>query len=238
MSAISSLFPESQRLLLLLQNKLEAYESLSNATSTAALATSPFVQSKTSSNNNDDTFALLTATEREISHLISQLSLNVREMESMVNMEGSRREMWKSRIQSMSDQAALIRSSFIRTQQRLQNQRANETRNALFNGHANVSRFQQGIDALHREGDSLSRSNNMVDELTAMGRSTLQSLHTQRHTMKSAKRKALDVANLLGMSSSVVHMIERKENMNAIITYGCMILTVIILMITYYYFRT
>jgi Golgi SNAP receptor complex protein 2 len=70
-----------------------------------------------------------------------------------------------------------------------------------------------------------------------MGASALSSLHTQRGHLKGAHRRALDVLNTLGLSSSLMRVIERKEGVNAAITYGCMVLTVCIVIFMYVYYR-
>lgn len=54
---------------------------------------------------------------------------------------------------------------------------------------------------------------------------------------QNAHRKALDVANILGLSSSLLKIIERKEGVNAWITYGCMVLTVAIVLFVYFYIK-
>lgn len=46
-------------------------------------------------------------------------------------------------------------------------------------------------------------------------------------------RKVIGVAASLGVSQQVLRKIERKENLNAILTYGCMVLTVIIIIVFY-----
>lgn len=45
------------------------------------------------------------------------------------------------------------------------------------------------------------------------------------------------MANTLGMSSSLLKIIERTDHWNALLTYGCMVLTLVIIGLAYYYFR-
>jgi Golgi SNAP receptor complex protein 2 len=77
----------------------------------------------------------------------------------------------------------------------------------------------------------------MVDELHEMGTKALQSLGTQRNTLKNAHRKALDVANILGMSSSLLKIIERTDKVNAYVVYGCMVFTVLVVVLIWWYIR-
>lgn len=93
------------------------------------------------------------------------------------------------------------------------------------------------IDAFARQQDSLSRSHAMIDDLTLMGTRALDSLRVQRGTLKGAHRKALDMANVLGMSNALMKLIGREDQTNAAITYGCMIFTVIVVLAMWYYVR-
>ena len=75
--------------------------------------------------------------------------------------------------------------------------------------------------------DSLMRSTQMTDDLLSLGKTTLGSLSGQRKMLKGAHRKLLDMANKLGLSGSLLRLIEKREWVDAVITYGCMIFTLI-----------
>jgi hypothetical protein len=93
------------------------------------------------------------------------------------------------------------------------------------------------MDSALAEQDSLGRSLRNVDEMNEMGASVLKSLRDQRVYLKSAHRKALDFINVTGISRSLIGMIERRNVSDQRILIGGMILTLIVIVLTYYYFR-
>ena len=85
------------------------------------------------------------------------------------------------------------------------------------------------------EGSSLARSGNEVDELMESGRATIDSLRSQRERLKNTHRNALSMINTLGLSSSVMRLIQSREKNDRIILIAGMIvvLGVLYLCVTY-----
>eukprot|EP00808_Paulinella_micropora_P027120 g80825.t1 len=118
-----------------------------------------------------------------------------------------------------------------------------ESRNAQYNrqrllegyspGPANSSRAQAHLD----QNASLLRSRNELIDNIAMAQQTLTNLKMQGETLKRAHQSILDVANRLGLSSSIIRMIERKDFTNRLLVYGGMLLTMLVIGATWYYFR-
>lgn len=107
-------------------------------------------------------------------------------------------------------------------------------RNELFgdlNGVRTRERFQ---DHAVREHQSWKDSLRNVDEMTAMGKAVLESLKSQRGILKKARRKAIDLANVLGVSSSVIRMIEKRDYGDRIIVFVGMFLALLVLAFLYY----
>lgn len=57
----------------------------------------------------------------------------------------------------------------------------------------------------------------------------MESLHEQGSTLKGIHKKVLDVASSLGMSSTVMRMIDRRHEGDKYILFGGMILTCLIM---------
>ncbi|XP_023338458.1 Golgi SNAP receptor complex member 2-like isoform X2 [Eurytemora carolleeae] len=85
-------------------------------------------------------------------------------------------------------------------------------------------------------GDSLTRVNSHLDNVLAQGAEILGGLHSQSSTLKGIKRKVLDVANTLGMSSTVIRLIERRGDGDKIILISGIIATCIFMIIVIKYF--
>ena len=60
-------------------------------------------------------------------------------------------------------------------------------------------------------------------------------LREQRSTLKGAHRKILDIANTLGLSNTVMRLIERRTYQDRFILYGGMITTCLIMFILWKY---
>lgn len=215
-ASISSLFPVAQRSVLQVQSQLSAYESGANTSQQAELS---------------------------IHQTLESLSRSVAEMELASNNEGARRDMWKQRIRALADEAHVLRTAFTRAQRTnphssySQQAEAAAIRSQLFEGRSASSSSMSAVDSFARQQDSLQRSHGLIDELHEMGTSALDSLRTQRATLKGAHRKALDMANVLGMSSSLMKIIGREDQTNAWITYACMIFTVIVVLALWWFWR-
>lgn len=107
-----------------------------------------------------------------------------------------------------------------------------------------LSRRNAGWDsangAMHaaQESESLRRSTQMVNDLNSMSTSILGDLASQRQRMKSARTKVLDIANRLGLSSSLLRVIERRDTVDAWIVFGGMVLTLLFLYACVAWFRS
>ena len=215
-ASISSLFPASQRVVLQVQQQLGEYESGANTSHQVELS---------------------------IHASLESLGRSVAEMDLAANNEGARRDMWKQRVRAMADELHVLRTAFTRAQKHnphssySQQAEAAAVRSALFSGHSTSAPSMSAVDSFARQHDSLQRSHTLIDELQEMGTSALDSLRTQRGTLKGVHRKALDMANILGMSGSLMRLIGREEQTNAWITYACMILTVVVVLGIWWYWR-
>ncbi|KAI9021925.1 hypothetical protein DFJ74DRAFT_105397 [Hyaloraphidium curvatum] len=90
-------------------------------------------------------------------------------------------------------------------------------------------------DYFIREGESLKNAGMRIDEYISSGRNALQELFEQRSIMKNAQRRILDIANTLGLSTSVLRYIERRGQQDKWILYGGMLVTLVILGLIIWY---
>lgn len=75
-----------------------------------------------------------------------------------------------------------------------------------------------------------------MDDVLGQGAEILQSLQDQRDVLKGAKRKLLDVANSLGMSDTVIRLIERRSVGDKYILIGGMVATCVFMFTVLRYF--
>lgn len=68
------------------------------------------------------------------------------------------------------------------------------------------------------------------------GESVLDDVRLQNDTLKNVKRKILNVASALGLSNTLLRMIERRSTSDKYVLYGGMFVTCLVMFLTLYYF--
>jgi len=74
-----------------------------------------------------------------------------------------------------------------------------------------------------------------LDRMIAHGEDTLTNLKEQNSSLKFIKTKMLNVTNSLGLSNTLIRMIERRNQSDKFVLYGGMILTLFIMFLTVKY---
>jgi len=178
------------------------------------------------------------ATQRQL----DELGQHVDHMVSLVRqLPPAKRGMWRSRIAGVRNDHDTLSSVLAQCVSRVRrNDIAQKQRSALFAGagggvNAAPGLQVRGAHALAEEGGALHRSNAMADSLLQQGRNTLDALNGQRTMLKGAQRKVLDIANILGLSSALMRVIERRESGDKVIVYGCMTMTLLLMVCAFAY---
>ncbi|KJE90557.1 hypothetical protein CAOG_01860 [Capsaspora owczarzaki ATCC 30864] len=84
-----------------------------------------------------------------------------------------------------------------------------------------------------REHGKLAQVDSSIDEMLGNAVNMLDSLKSQRATLKSAHRRALDVFNTLGLSNTVMRYIEKRSAQDWWILTGGMIFTIVFMVMFY-----
>lgn len=74
-----------------------------------------------------------------------------------------------------------------------------------------------------------------MDDLLDQGRHMLDSLRDQRGTLKGIQKKMLDVASTLGMSSTVMRLIEQRQEGDKYILIGGIVITCVVMILVVKY---
>jgi len=91
------------------------------------------------------------------------------------------------------------------------------------------------IDAALQMNDQLQGTHRGMDDLLGIGNSVLSNLRDQRGVLKGARRRILDLANTLGMSNTVMRLIERRTYQDRFILFGGMLVTLVIMYLGWRY---
>ena len=92
--------------------------------------------------------------------------------------------------------------------------------------------FSRGVKRFFDVFYIFQRSNRGVDDLLNHGQTILETLRDQRGMMKGIRKKMLDVASMLGMSNTVMRLIERRSETDKYVLFGGTKISKIIIILT------
>lgn len=91
------------------------------------------------------------------------------------------------------------------------------------------------MDHALRHNTQLQNSHRGLDDLLVAGSSVLGSLREQSVTLKGTQKKILDIANMLGLSNTVMRLIEKRTSQDKIILFVGIFVIVLIMYIVIAY---
>ncbi|GBM86709.1 Golgi SNAP receptor complex member 2 [Araneus ventricosus] len=91
------------------------------------------------------------------------------------------------------------------------------------------------IDHSLQHNTSLQNANRGMDDLLGSGESILTNMREQRMTLKGAHKKILDIANTLGLSNTVMRLIEKRTYQDKYVLFGGMFVTCVIMFLVVKY---
>ncbi|KAG5001868.1 hypothetical protein AAZX31_08G294300 [Glycine max] len=141
------------------------------------------------------------------------------------------RDLWKRKVEQIAEEAESLRASLdkynLRNQKRMRE--ANERTELLGRANGDSAHVLRIYDEEAQALQSVRSSSRELENANALGEAILSSIHGQRERLKSAHRKALDILNTVGISNSVLRLIERRNRVDQWIKYAGMLLTVVFL---------
>eukprot|EP00210_Caulerpa_lentillifera_P003677 g3510.t1 len=144
----------------------------------------------------------------------------------------SKRDLWKRKVEQITEDVESLSKSITvlkRRSQRLQ-QEAME-REELFSRRAAGAAMAAQMDEESQLASSVHRSKSMLEEALETGSSILESMTGNREILKQTQRRLLDVLNTVGLSESLLKLIDRRQRGDARLTYFGMICIVLLLII-------
>ncbi|KAK2638275.1 hypothetical protein Ddye_026070 [Dipteronia dyeriana] len=215
---LSEIHQSARKLLLKARDGVEKLERLESSTSTGGF----------------DSPELSFAVKKDISQ-IQSLCVDMDRLWRSVAAK-SQRDLWKRKVEQIAEEADSLKGSLdkylVRNQRRMNEARERTELLGRANGEsAHVLRiFDEEAQAMQ----SVRNSSRMLQESFATGTAILTKYAEQRDRLKHAQRKALDVLNTVGLSNTVLRLIERRNRVDQRIKYVGMFLTIVIL---YFFWR-
>jgi Golgi SNAP receptor complex protein 2 len=150
-----------------------------------------------------------------------------------------------SKVKKIVEDERIVRGSmerFIEDEQarRMEEEREERRRQERSNPEAYLAQQMQQErvrQRLHGDIASVQRTSRTAHEIREMAFGVLETLRDQNETLQAARDRLLDIANTLGISKTLLRVIERRQTVDQIIVYGAMIGTFLLLVILVYFFR-
>ncbi|XP_037081817.1 Golgi SNAP receptor complex member 2-like [Pollicipes pollicipes] len=178
--------------------------------------------------------------EREFNLAIENIISNCKRLDILADKEPvQRRNSAKQRVNQLKYDVQHLQSALRALQQRrMARDRERLEREQLLSQRFTTndqSDTSIAIDAALQMNDRLQNSHRGLDDLLNIGNSALSNLRDQRGVLKGARRRMLDLANTLGMSNTVMRLIERRAYQDKFVLFGGMLATLVVMYVTWRY---
>ncbi|XP_002525701.2 membrin-11 [Ricinus communis] len=206
---LSEIFQSSKKALLRARDGIERLERLENSTSNGGL----------------DSPELSFAVKKDISQIQSLCAELDRLWRSIAAKP--QRDLWKRKVEQVAEEAESLKQSLDRYFSRNQRRTREAQERAELLGRANgeSAHVLRIFDEEAQAMQAVHNSKSMMEESLSTGYAILSKYSEQRQRLKNAQRKALDVLNTVGLSNSVLRLIERRSRVDRWIKYVGMLIT-------------
>ncbi|CAD7698154.1 unnamed protein product [Ostreobium quekettii] len=218
MSELPALYSQAKRLTIALREGLDRLES----TEVAGGSTSAQMQVLRAK------FADLQRTSNEVD--------SVWRMHVLRESHNSR-DLWKRKVEQVAEDMDSIRMALDRFGAR-EDRRARERqeREELLMRRQEGAAVAVQMDTEAQLMGSVQRSKTVLQEAIDMGTNILETMTSNREVLKRAQKRMLDMLNTVGLSESLLRVIERRQKGDIWITYGGMVATVLVLIMVWWFF--
>ncbi|XP_032831401.1 Golgi SNAP receptor complex member 2 [Petromyzon marinus] len=177
--------------------------------------------------------------EKEIQEHIEQIFSSCERLEILASKEPpNRRPNAKLRVDQLKYDVQHLRAALQNfAHRRLKREQTERDREELLakSFTTNDADTSIAIDEALQYNSSLRNAHSGMDDLIASGSGIIDGLRDQRRTLKGAQKKILDVANMLGLSNTVMRLIEKRATQDkAIMVVGMLITCLIMIAVVKY----
>ncbi|XP_071792173.1 Golgi SNAP receptor complex member 2-like [Asterias amurensis] len=177
--------------------------------------------------------------ESEVQTMIDRIVSNLERLDILVNKEPpTRKQNARLRLDQLKYDCQHLQAALRNIQHRqfMKEQEIKDREELLTRRFvANEDNTSILIDQELRHNTSLHDAHRGIDDLLGAGAATIENLRNQRSVLKGTQRRILDVANMLGLSNTVMRLIEKRTSQDTWILFGGMAVTCIIMYLCYVY---
>lgn len=178
--------------------------------------------------------------ENELQARIDQIVSNCDRLDILVNKEHpTRRQNARLKVDQVKYDCQHLQAALQNFQHRryMKNQQQRERellmkRTFKTNDEETSIQMDDSVNHHHR----LQNAHKGMDDLLSHGSSVIENLRNQRSSLKGIKTKMLNIANTLGMSNTVMRLIEKRTTQDKLVLFGGMIITTVIMFLIWKYY--
>ncbi|KAK3149818.1 hypothetical protein QOZ80_3AG0223340 [Eleusine coracana subsp. coracana] len=226
-ATLSEMYQSARRLLLSARDGVSRVERLSSAPTSSSYSSSvPLVGGGA---------AGVQAAAEEVRREVAQIQTLCAQMDRLwrsIPAKGQR-DLWKRKVEQLSEEVDSLKETLDRNSLHQQKRilEAKERAELFERANGESSHVLRIFDDEAQAMQSARSSSRMLEEAYETGVAILHKYADQRDRLKSAQRKALDVLNTVGLSNSVLKLIERRHRVDKWIAYAGMIITIVVMIV-------
>ncbi|KAG2536302.1 hypothetical protein PVAP13_9NG179873 [Panicum virgatum] len=207
-ATLSEMYQSARRLLLSARDGVARVERLASAPTSSSYSSAPLVGGGAPGDP-----AVAEEVRREVAQ-IQGLCAQMDRLWRSIPGKGQR-DLWKRKVEQLSEEVDSLKETLDRHTLRQQKR---------------ILEAKERAELFERAAMQSARSSSrMLEEAYETGVTILHKYAEQRDRLKSAQRKALDVLNTVGLSNSVLKLIERRHRVDKWIAYAGMIITIVVM---------
>ncbi|CAN6323135.1 unnamed protein product [Urochloa humidicola] len=223
-ATLSEMYQSARRLLLSARDGVARVERLASAPTSSSYSSAPLVDGGAPGDP-----AVSEGVRREVAQ-IQGLCAQMDRLWRSIPAKGQR-DLWKRKVEQLSEEVDSLKETLdkhtLRQKKRILE--AKERAELFERANGESSHVLRIFDDEAQAMQSARSSSRMLDEAYETGVAILHKYADQRDRLKSAQRKALDVLNTVGLSNSVLKLIERRHRVDKWIAYAGMIITIVVM---------
>merc|ERR1712118_530407 len=148
-------------------------------------------------------------------------------------------ELWRRKRAGLNDEMESVRIALVNIERRETRRRAEEEARMELFKRCHTSEGDAAVHLTIRDdvaaAQSARRSRKEADDMIAQGAAILRSMNVQREKFSSALNKTMSTLSTIGLSRSLLRVIDRRHRGDQYLVYGLMLVTVIVLGLLVYF---
>jgi len=182
--------------------------------------------------------------QQHIQRNIDAINQNCAQLEKYASrVDMNRRRSEKQKVEQLRFTVQSIMTSLGSAERRHENDmtRARERDdliNRKFTANSNAAEYSIGINQVEgKHNERLGQAHSDLDNIIGQGVQILENLQADSALLKGVKTKMLNIANVLGLSDTVMRLINKRTTQDKFLLYGLMIVSTLIMYGGWRYFR-